>query len=203
MKLLVDTHVALWWQRDDRRLNQAARRAISRADIVWVSAVSGWEVTIKTALGRLRLDEPFRVLITADDFTELPMTLAHAEAMAGLPAHHTDPFDREGAVLSIVPAQPRPVIHYDPLAKEHAKRDGELAAALASLQFSVPKPLVLPDVKPLRDNPEAGEGVWTTSGLPRSTPTDMLMAKTFVRPDKSRPYALVGVLLLDSRRIRL
>ena len=107
MKLLVDTHVALWWQRDDRRLNQAARRAISRADIVWVSAVSGWEVTIKTALGRLRLDEPFRVLITADDFTELPMTLAHAEAMAGLPAHHTDPFDRalvaqarvEGATL--------------------------------------------------------------------------------------------------------
>jgi PIN domain nuclease of toxin-antitoxin system len=94
MKLLLDTHVALWWQRDDRRLNKAARHAIGKADLVWVSAISGWEVSIKSALGRLRIDEPFRVLIAADDFTELPMTLAHAEALAALPLHHTDPFDR-------------------------------------------------------------------------------------------------------------
>ena len=46
MKLLLDTHVLLWWQRDDRRLNQAARRAIATADIVWVSAASSWEATI-------------------------------------------------------------------------------------------------------------------------------------------------------------
>lgn len=94
MKLLLDTHVVLWWQRDDRRLNRAARRAISEADLVWVSAVSGWEVAIKMALGRLRLTEPFRVLLAADDFTELPLTLAHADALAALPPHHTDPFDR-------------------------------------------------------------------------------------------------------------
>ena len=107
MKLLLDTHVVLWWQRDDRRLNRAARLAIARADIVWVSAVSGWEVTIKAALGRLRLTEPFRALLAADDFTELPLTLAHADALAALPAHHADPFDRalvaqarvEGATL--------------------------------------------------------------------------------------------------------
>jgi PIN domain nuclease of toxin-antitoxin system len=94
MKLLLDTHVALWWQRDDRRLNKAARQAIAKADLVWVSAISGWEVAIKSALGRLRIDEPFRVLIVADDFTELPMTLAHADALATLPPHHADPFDR-------------------------------------------------------------------------------------------------------------
>ncbi len=107
MKLLLDTHVVLWWQRDDRRLNAAARRAIAGADIVWVSAVSAWEVTIKVALGRLRLDEPFGVLLAADDFTELPLTLAHADALAALPPHHADPFDRallaqarvEGATL--------------------------------------------------------------------------------------------------------
>lgn len=107
MKLLLDTHVVLWWQRDDRRLGREARRAIAGADVVWVSAVSGWEVTIKMALGRLRLDEPFRVLLAADDFTELPLTVAHAEAVAALPAYHTDPFDRallaqarvEGATL--------------------------------------------------------------------------------------------------------
>jgi PIN domain nuclease of toxin-antitoxin system len=92
--LLLDTHVVLWWQRDDRRLGRAAREAIATADVVWVSAVSGWEVAIKCALGRLRLDEPFPILIAADDFTELPMTLAHAARLQDLPPHHTDPFDR-------------------------------------------------------------------------------------------------------------
>jgi PIN domain nuclease of toxin-antitoxin system len=94
VNLLLDTHVVLWWQRDDRRLGRAARRAIARADVVWVSAVSGWEVAIKTALGRLRLDEPFSVLIHADDFTELPVTLAHSTRLAALAPHHADPFDR-------------------------------------------------------------------------------------------------------------
>jgi PIN domain nuclease of toxin-antitoxin system len=92
--LLLDTHVILWWQRDDRRLGKAARRAIAQADLVLVSAVSGWEVAIKMALGRLRVDEPLRVLLAADDFTELPFTFAHADALAGLPPHHADPFDR-------------------------------------------------------------------------------------------------------------
>jgi PIN domain nuclease of toxin-antitoxin system len=94
MKLLLDTHTILWWQRDDRRLGRPARRAIAGADIVWVSAASGWEVAIKSALGRLRLTEPFAVLLAADDFTELPVTLAHAARMETLPHHHTDPFDR-------------------------------------------------------------------------------------------------------------
>ena len=107
MKLLLDTHVILWWQRDDRRLNKPARQAIATADVVWVSAVSGWEVAIKSALGRLRVDERFKALIAADDFTELPLTLDHTEVLATLPPHHTDPFDRalvaqarvEGATL--------------------------------------------------------------------------------------------------------
>ena len=94
MKLLLDTHVILWWQRDDRQLKKAARRAIATADIVWVSAVSGWEVAIKMALGRLRLDEPFEALIAADDFTQLPLTLTHANRLEHLPPHHADPFDR-------------------------------------------------------------------------------------------------------------
>jgi PIN domain nuclease of toxin-antitoxin system len=94
MILLLDTHVVLWWQRDDRRLNRAARRAIAEADVVWVSAVSGWEAAIKSALGRLRLDEPFSVLLAADDFAELPITLAHTARLHQMPTHHGDPFDR-------------------------------------------------------------------------------------------------------------
>lgn len=66
-----------------------------------------------------------------------------------------------------------------------------------------PAPLVLPEVKKLQAELEEGEGVWTTEGLPRTSMEDMLMAKTFVRPDASRPYASVGVLILDKRRIKL
>lgn len=94
MRLLLDTHVVLWWQTDDRRLGRAARRAIATADIVWVSAVSGWEASIKVARGRLRLDERFRMLVAADGFTELPVSLTHAERLLELPQHHADPFDR-------------------------------------------------------------------------------------------------------------
>lgn len=94
MRLLLDTHVVLWWQTDDRRLGQEARRAIAIADLVWVSAVSGWEVAIKTARGRLRIDESFQLLVQIDDFIELPVTLSHAERLKDLAPHHGDPFDR-------------------------------------------------------------------------------------------------------------
>ena len=94
MKLLIDTRVVLWWQRDDRRLNTAARKAIQHADIVWVSAATACEVAIKSAQGRLRVNEPLRVTVGSDDFTELPLTLRHAEELERLPMHHGDPFDR-------------------------------------------------------------------------------------------------------------
>jgi hypothetical protein len=79
----------------------------------------------------------------------------------------------------------------------------ETVPALALKQPAKPAPLVLPETRALGTKPGPGEGVWVTSGLPRSSPEDVLMAKTFVRPDPARPYALAGVLLLDKRRIRL
>jgi PIN domain nuclease of toxin-antitoxin system len=94
MKLLLDTHAVLWWQSDDRRLPKATRAAIATADVVWVSAASGWEVAINQGLGRLRLAEPFAITVAADDFTELPITLMHAARLATLPPRHRDPFDR-------------------------------------------------------------------------------------------------------------
>jgi len=105
--LLLDTHVVLWWRADSRRLGAAARRAIARADVVWVSAVSGWEVAIKQTLGKLRLADSFASMVEASQFTELALTLKHAEQLATLPRHHADPFDRmlvaqaqvEGATL--------------------------------------------------------------------------------------------------------
>lgn len=94
MTLLLDTHVVLWWQADDRRLNARARKAIASAELVWVSAASGWEASIKMALGRLRMHEPFPLLVRTNDFTELPVTLQHTDRLAALDRHHPDPFDR-------------------------------------------------------------------------------------------------------------
>lgn len=107
MTLLLDTHAFLWWRLDSRRLKRQARSAIATADIVWVSAASGWEVAIKRQLGKLRLDDSFPAMVEDSDFRELPVTLRHTEAALGLPAHHADLFDRmliaqagvEGATL--------------------------------------------------------------------------------------------------------
>ena len=94
MKLLLDTHVVLWWVQDDRRLGREARDAIARADFVWVSAASGWEVSTKVSKRQLRVTEPLQVTVIADGFTELPFALRHAEELQRLPSHHRDPFDR-------------------------------------------------------------------------------------------------------------
>ena len=94
MKLLLDTHAALWWQSEDRRLGREARRAIATADVVWVSSAAGWEAAIKVTKGRLRLREPIGVTLIADDFRELPITLKHTEEFLRIPRHHGDPFDR-------------------------------------------------------------------------------------------------------------
>jgi PIN domain nuclease of toxin-antitoxin system len=94
MTLLLDTLVVLWWRQNSSRITRQARRAIAGSDIVWVSAASGWEVAIKQALGKLRIDEAFSSMVESSDFRELPVTLRHTEQLTVLSHHHTDPFDR-------------------------------------------------------------------------------------------------------------
>ena len=93
MRLLLDTHVLIWWD-EDRRLSAKARRAIHDADEVFVSAASAWEVAIKVALGRRRPSRTVGDAAADSGFTELPVTFQHASRVAFLPLHHRDPFDR-------------------------------------------------------------------------------------------------------------
>ena len=93
-RLLLDTHVVIWWRSEPDRLRSGARRAIAHADDVFVSAASAWEVAVKAALGRLRLPQPFSEGVAASGFEELPIRFDHAELVKGLPLHHHDPFDR-------------------------------------------------------------------------------------------------------------
>jgi PIN domain nuclease of toxin-antitoxin system len=94
MRLLLDTHVLLWWLAEDERLKKPVRKMIADAERVYVSAASVWEIAVKTAAGKLRAPEDLEAQLEASRFLELPVTIAHARAAAILPALHKDPFDR-------------------------------------------------------------------------------------------------------------
>lgn len=95
MKLLLDTHVVLWWLDDPAILSTPAKTAIADPqNDVLVSAAVAWEIPIKRALGKLTAPSDFESAIQFSGFQPMSITVAHALAAGGLPAHHRDPFDR-------------------------------------------------------------------------------------------------------------
>ena len=95
MNLLLDTHALLWWLNDDPTLADSARAAIADPEnTVFLSAVVVWEIRIKESIGKLDLPDDFAEVLDGQRFAELPITVAHAHAVAELPAIHRDPFDR-------------------------------------------------------------------------------------------------------------
>jgi PIN domain nuclease of toxin-antitoxin system len=95
LRLLLDTHVALWWLADDQRFGQAAEAYLEDADnTVLLSAVVVWEVALKRSLGKLRAPNALVETLLEGGATPLPVDLDHAAAVAELPWHHRDPFDR-------------------------------------------------------------------------------------------------------------
>ncbi|MBA4158850.1 MAG: type II toxin-antitoxin system VapC family toxin [Gemmatimonadetes bacterium] len=99
MALLLDTHAFLWFIDDDPRLSPTAAEQIGDpAARVLVSVVSLWEIVIKLGTGKLSLDRSPADLwpesLAANHFEALPVTAEHVLAVAPLPLHHRDPFDR-------------------------------------------------------------------------------------------------------------
>ena len=94
MKLLLDTQIVLWALADDARLRAAARVAMQEADELLVSAVSIWEVSIKSSLGKLRAPADLVEIVRRTGMHPLPITWEHAASAGLLPPHHSDPFDR-------------------------------------------------------------------------------------------------------------
>jgi PIN domain nuclease of toxin-antitoxin system len=97
--LLLDTQALLWLKAGSRKLGPRARREIERNTATTrVSAVCAWEIAIKSRLGRLKLVAPLHTWmpeeLERDGFQMLSMTIDHAVAVASLPDHHTDQFDR-------------------------------------------------------------------------------------------------------------
>lgn len=95
MKLLLDTHAALWWLADDGRLGRRAEELIGDdSNRTLLSAAVVWEVAIKRALGKLDAPDEFSATLLGAGARALPISLDHAEAAGALPWHHRDPFDR-------------------------------------------------------------------------------------------------------------
>ena len=99
MKLLLDTHVWLWWNTEPERLAPGTRRQIENPrNAVFLSAASVWEMAIKRALGRLSLPEPVALYVArrleSDSVASLAVTAGHAAGVETLEPLHGDPFDR-------------------------------------------------------------------------------------------------------------
>ncbi len=94
MRLLLDSHVVLWWMVDDQALGPVTRAHISEADEVYFSAVTPWELGIKRSLGKLLLPDGALGDIESAGFSPLSISPLDGERAAGLPLLHRDPFDR-------------------------------------------------------------------------------------------------------------
>ncbi len=94
MRLLLDTHILVWYVMGDEQLPIPWREMIeSNQNQKFFSIASLWEIAIKTNIGKLTIKYPLDRLIPAD-FQRLPIELPHLLAYQQLPLHHRDPFDR-------------------------------------------------------------------------------------------------------------
>ena len=94
MRILVDSHVALWWLEDKAALGPQCRQLVGRADEVYFSAVTPSVLGIKRQLGKLTMPDGMGDALKTSGFLQLPISVDHAERAPKLPSHHRDPFDR-------------------------------------------------------------------------------------------------------------
>ncbi|MCE7860023.1 MAG: type II toxin-antitoxin system VapC family toxin [Chloroflexi bacterium CFX2] len=106
MKLLLDTHVFLWWDSEPEKLPQRVLNSLQNPENTLVlSVVSIWEMQIKIQLGKLSVKMPLAELIEQqrqNGIEILSVTASHVFAVESLPDHHKDPFDRLLVAQAIV-----------------------------------------------------------------------------------------------------
>lgn len=104
MRLLLDTHAVIWSLYEPAKLPKEVTEALESPDhTVWLSAASTWEIAIKQAVGKLRVDLDDVVgACRRSGFEQLPVTVGHTQATRQLEMHHRDPFDRMLIAQSII-----------------------------------------------------------------------------------------------------
>lgn len=120
MRLLLDTHIFLWWVNGDKRLPKISLEKIKEADEVYLSSASIWEIAIKMGLGKISGNMNALVQeIHNSHFLELPVTSQHAAATLGLPDLHRDPFDR--ILIAQAISEPLVFLTADPKLKKYSE----------------------------------------------------------------------------------
>jgi PIN domain nuclease of toxin-antitoxin system len=95
LNLLLDTHIWLWVLTDPSRIPEDVLELISSPENdIYVSAISLWEVVIKSQLGKIIVQDDLIAATEAQEMKFLPFSADHAVAISELPLHHKDPFDR-------------------------------------------------------------------------------------------------------------
>ena len=122
MRVLVDTHVFLWWVEGDRALPAKARAALANQENeCLVSMVSAWELAIKAGLGKLKLTLPVKRYvvehIAANGFRMLDIRMAHVGRVETLESHHGDPFDR--LLIAQALEEEIPIVTADPIFRKY------------------------------------------------------------------------------------
>ena len=129
MRILIDTHIWLWWINTPHRLSTEHVALLSDpSHTIYLSAASVWEVVIKHARGRLHLPSPPLEFVpsrmTRDRITGLTIEFAHVLQVAHLPLHHQDPFDR--VIIAQAQVEGMPILTAD---RQFARYDVEVIQA--------------------------------------------------------------------------
>jgi PIN domain nuclease of toxin-antitoxin system len=98
-RALLDTNAFLWWNKEPERLSARARAFIEEgANVIFLSAVSAWEIAVKYPKGHLELPQEAEDYVLKrvgrEGFLPLAIEISHALHVSHLPTLHNDPFDR-------------------------------------------------------------------------------------------------------------
>jgi PIN domain nuclease of toxin-antitoxin system len=122
MRLLLDTHVFLWWNEANPQISRRVYDLLADPhNRLFLSIVSVWEIVLKAYTRKLKLPSPVAVYIPPRlshyGIEALPLTLAHVLAAEDLPAHHRDPFDR--MLVAQARVESVPVVTHDPQIRKY------------------------------------------------------------------------------------
>ena len=122
MRVLLDTHIFIWWNGDLDQLSATARALCEdKGNTLVLSLVSVWEMQIKNQLGKLTFNQPLPEIIHSQQRSNglelLPITTEHIYALQNLPAHHRDPFDR--LLVAQANVEQMPLVSADPALRQY------------------------------------------------------------------------------------
>src|SRR4030042_3195716 len=94
-RLLLDTHLFIWWMGKSRRLSKNITNLLNDPNnLIFLSIASVWEMIIKQGKKKLKVPRDIEGGVREAGFNLLPIDISHVLRIRELPTYHRDPFDR-------------------------------------------------------------------------------------------------------------